>query len=250
MAVWCRAVLLVAPFVHDIACLRPGCARRWSMEGCATSLTVHIRCFGSGQAVTPGEAGTCCGAAATIWLHAAATCVQRCVFACRYKKTIICQEVAKAKNVCQVRSVHWAAKSVHAPLNSSFAWVCFGTMYAWVGSGCAGHARLPQIRKVLLLVPRCCGSQVCLLDLDYNLPVQVSAMKGWLCMCARAALCCRALHPWAPLHAAEWTLRSNCIACILFPRAWQATNQPASVGRHNVEPKSLSIQVNRTFPSP
>lgn len=54
----------------------------------------------------------------------------------RYKKTIVCQEVAKAKNVCQVRI-----------LTTSHIWGC--------------NIQPPAI------------AQVCLLDLAYNLPVQV-----------------------------------------------------------------------------
>ena len=68
----------------------------------------------------------------------------------RYKKTIVCQEVAKAKNVCQVRE---------GP-----GWGGGGRRRAVSGRERHGPTALP------LPTPH---PQVCLLDLEYGLPVQV-----------------------------------------------------------------------------
>lgn len=66
--------------------------------------------------------------------------------ACRYKGTIICQEVAKAKNVCQVKI--WVEATLSLNTVAFYSKITFSTKNLWL-------------------------LKVCLLDLDYNLPVQV-----------------------------------------------------------------------------
>ena len=103
----------------------------------------------------------------------------------RYKKTIICQEVAKAKNVCQVR----AQPQPHPtppPLALSFANVRAATGSPRGAGACRQRASargsVPARRGASGSAdtppppppPRTIGTnQVCLFDLDYGLPVQV-----------------------------------------------------------------------------
>ena len=87
------------------------------------------------------------------------TCLRNAVLAfCRYKGTIICQEVAKAKNVCQVR------------LNSKSSLNPVQIAINVLASLCCSLQRVEEHHSSKLAI---CFMQVCLLDLDYNLPVQV-----------------------------------------------------------------------------
>ena len=79
----------------------------------------------------------------------------------------MCQEVAKAKNVCQVRQQSWnpAAGCQHLPC-SPLAQHDTATL---IGRAASNSALAASDTRLLPL-------QVCLLDLDYNLPVQVRDM--------------------------------------------------------------------------
>jgi hypothetical protein len=79
----------------------------------------------------------------------------------RYKKTIVCQEVAKAKNVCQVRvgTRRGQQDDSTGAANRSALWVPWRRLLT------------EQLASPCLPLP--CLLQVCLLDLEYGLPVQV-----------------------------------------------------------------------------
>lgn len=97
---------------------------------------------------------------------------------CRYKGTIICQEVAKAKNVCQVCP---DSKFLLSRLFSVAIKSCKIVRKMHVYGSRMENAAVFKIprgvqqkhtpsRSPILILRHV---QVCLLDLDYNLPVQV-----------------------------------------------------------------------------
>lgn len=87
---------------------------------------------------------------------------------CRYKGTIICQEVAKAKNVCQAS---------FCPSHKRFWFESCQSPLLTPAYYKASPAVLPSCAALTDFIFNSCSLialfQVCLLDLDYNLPVQV-----------------------------------------------------------------------------
>jgi len=74
---------------------------RWNMVVSAISLVDLTLFFVGVQAMMPGMS-TRLGAKQLLLIQLITACPGSLLSCCRYKKTIICQEVAKAKNVCQV----------------------------------------------------------------------------------------------------------------------------------------------------
>ena len=96
---------------------------------------------------------------------------------CRYKKTVICQEVAKAKNVCQASAKSATPIALHS-LRVSSQHEDLPIHARSRLEGFIPHPRLPPLENFSPIMYSCCWQlilslphslQLCLLDLDYNL---------------------------------------------------------------------------------